>query len=71
MLPLFHAAQVNRVLARFLDVQAERALVERPAARKVGDAQRDMARPHDVEGRVGDVAWRRHGRVSDDSLIRE
>ena len=60
VLPLLDAAQVERVLRLVLDDEAERALVEGAAAAEIGDAERHMARAHDVERRIENVARHRH-----------
>ena len=54
MIALFHAAQIERVLVLVGDDVAEAVDIERARGRKVGHAELDVARAHDVERRIED-----------------
>ena len=58
---LLHAAQIERVLARLLHVQADDALVEGAARLQIARGQHRVAAAHDVERRIEDVLRHGHG----------
>ena len=54
MIALLDRAQIERVGVLAADDVAEAIHIERARGREIGDAELDMARAHDVEGRIED-----------------
>ncbi len=59
VIALLHAAEIDRVLAGILDLQADSALVEGAAGLEIARGQHRVAAAHDVERRVEDVCRQR------------
>src|SRR5271157_634844 len=60
MLSLLDAAQMDRVIRRILDMKSQHLLIEGARPRQVGNTERDVARAHNVEGRIDGVLWSEH-----------
>src|SRR4051794_1545505 len=61
MLVLLAAAQEHRILAGILDMQADDVVVKLAAGLEIDDVEHGMARADDVERRIEDMSWHRHG----------